>query len=205
MSVSSAFKRSAQGYTAFGCLASLPDFAGTSSEPVVTGVVQYPGPHPVVAPLSVDCRVGLVQHPSHDPFAALAEDMGSMRFYFLFNLLDPETRSMLERSAAHGKFQMLLTGEERGDKVSFGFREPFQEPLARTAWTVPRPFEHWVKTAIEMAPALPKLFAEQFPGSKLASISHCAVVMLPPSWWGDVHTFLGTNDSRPPPSRRTTH
>ena len=205
MSISSALKRPAQGSTAFGCLAWLPNFSERSSEPVVTGVVLYPGPHAVVAPLSVDCRVGLVEHPSHDPFAALAEDMGSVRFYFLFNLLDPETRSMLERSAAQGKFQMLLTGEERGDKVSFGLRDPFQDPLARTAWKVPRPFGHWVMTAVKMAPALPQLFADQFPASQLASIHHCAVVMLPQSRWDDVHTFLGTNDSGPPLSKRTKH
>jgi hypothetical protein len=147
----------------------------------------------------------LVQHPSHDSFAALAQDMGSVRFYFLFNLLDRETRSMLERSAAQGRFQMLLTGEERGEKVSFGLRDPFQAPLARTDGKVPRPFGLWVMTAVKMAPALPKLFADKFPASQLSSIHHCAVVMLPPSRWDDVHTLLGTNDSCTPQSRRATH
>lgn len=134
--------------------------------------------------------VALFQHASYDPFAGFAEDTDNVRFYLLFNLLDPKSRLLLERSTAQRKFQMVVAREEGGEQVSFGLRQPFQYALERTAGRVARPFEHWLKTVIEMAPELPKLFANQFTAKPTASTSHCAVVMLSPARLEELDAFL---------------
>lgn len=81
---------------------------------------------------------------------------------------------------------MVLTGGEAEQPVRFGLRQPFAEPLAGTAGRAPRwSFEQWVGAGIGLAPDLPKAFESQSPSTCLESISHCAVLMLPPSRWAD--------------------
>lgn len=174
-----------RGYTAFGCLDFAADVRGRTQEPVLTGFVASPEPLPLPKLEPVQCRVGLLQSPVADPFAAFAEDAGGVRFNFMVNLLDPECRSLLERSTAQGTFQMVLSSNEGDQSHGFWMHQPFLEPLKLTAGRACRPFDTWVKTCLQLAPALPKLFEGEQNG-RPAPATHCAVVMLPPSRWGDV-------------------
>jgi|tagenome__1003787_1003787.scaffolds.fasta_scaffold20540186_1 hypothetical protein len=178
-----------RGYTAFGCLDFAPDIRGQARDPVLTGVACCPDPVPLADFASLQCRVALLQSAAGDPVAAFAEDAGDVRFYFLVNLLDRECRSLLERSTSQGTLQMLLTSPAGSLPRGFRMEQPFLEPLAQTAGRAHRPFDAWLRMCVQLAPELPTLLTHEHTDRPVPS-THCAVIMLPPSRWGDADALL---------------
>lgn len=150
--------------------------------PFVSGGAFCPEPLPLTTPSTADIGLGLLHGSAFDVTAILHADAGAVRFYFLFNLMDMETRSLLMASAEDRRFDLRM-----GNPVDPALPPrcvtvdpPFMDVLKQTEGVPQQPFRHWAEALQGAIPGILRAWDMRFKTPSTKEIYDCPVVMLPP-------------------------
>src|SRR3954451_11499780 len=154
----------------------------TPDEPFVSGGAFCPEPLHLTTPPQADVGLSLLVGGAFDATAVVHADAGAVRFYYLFNLMDSQTRRLLAASANRKRFDLrvgsMLAPVLPTRCVSLDL--PFGDVLKHTEEIAREPFERWVDSIHGVVPGMLKLWDMHFKSPSTADTYHCPVIMVPP-------------------------
>jgi hypothetical protein len=173
-------------------LGSLPSDYGFHPEtphghmPVALALTTVPNEAPLGVTTTENCLDCLVSGSSATPLLVLCLVLGDTACYFVFNPLDPITRTHLLQFSRNSVFPFLFCdGHSAMPYAATG--DLFVRSLVRTEGRPAPAFADWVKYARSLAAALPGIFK-----SEVAEVTkvehHRAYVLIPDEYLEHTHT-----------------